>query len=107
MQKTHQQLDLDDRCEISTTTSNRPVSANGGSHGSLAINDGSRAKTQLWQPNVVYKPAYTQAQTWSRRWSGSRLERDGVLRGTVLSHLKAGLSPEQVSGRLKHDNAPA
>lgn len=49
---------------------------------------------------VGYKPAYAQAEAVARRWSGSRLERDDVLRGAVLDRLAAGWSPEQVAGRL-------
>jgi IS30 family transposase len=48
-----------------------------------------------------YKPAYAQAQTAARRWSGSRLDRDAALRDQVLEGLKKGWSPEQVAGRLK------
>ena len=49
---------------------------------------------------VGYRPLYAQEQAWARRWSGSRLERDEQLRGAVLERLRAGWSPEQVSGRL-------
>lgn len=48
-----------------------------------------------------YKPAYAQAQTAARRWSGSRLDRDEALRKQVLEGLTKGWSPEQVCGRLK------
>ena len=47
-----------------------------------------------------YQPGYAQEQTRARRWSGSRLERDDVLREEVLSRLTAGWSPEQIAGRL-------
>jgi transposase, IS30 family len=46
---------------------------------------------------VGYKPAYAQAQTGARRWSGSRLERDDGLRQIVLDRLASGWSPEQVA----------
>ncbi len=52
---------------------------------------------------IGYRPAYAQAQTSARRWSGSRLERDDGLRDTVLDRLGAGWSPEQIAGRLAHD----
>ena len=48
---------------------------------------------------VGYKPIYAQQQARARRWSGSRLDRDGVLRGQVLAQLAAGWSPEQIAGR--------
>jgi transposase, IS30 family len=52
---------------------------------------------------VGYRPAYAQAQTRARRWSGCRLERDDDLRDQVLDHLKAGWSPEQIAGRLARE----
>lgn len=48
---------------------------------------------------VGYKPAYADQQARARRWSGSRLDRDGGLREQVLGQLAAGWSPEQVAGR--------
>jgi len=53
--------------------------------------------------HVGYQPAYAQQQTSARRWSGSRLERDDLLRDTVLGRLEAGWSPEQVAGRLARE----
>jgi IS30 family transposase len=50
-----------------------------------------------------YRPAYAQAQTAARRWSGSRLERDAGLRQQVLGAMQQGWSPEQVAGRLRRD----
>ena len=47
-----------------------------------------------------YQPVYANQQAHARRWRGSKLERDGVLREQILSRLKQGWSPEQVSGRL-------
>jgi transposase, IS30 family len=54
---------------------------------------------------VGYRPAYAQEQTRARRWRGSRLERDGELRGLVLGRLEQGWSPEQIAGRLKQQKA--
>ncbi len=51
-----------------------------------------------------YRPAFAQQQAQARRWSGSRLERDGALRHTVLGHLAQGWSPAQVAGRLKRQH---
>jgi IS30 family transposase len=50
-----------------------------------------------------YDPGYADDAAWSRRWSGSRLERDDDLRAIVLERLAAGWSPEQVAGRLRHE----
>ena len=52
---------------------------------------------------VGYQPAYAQAQTDARRWTGTRLERDDSLREEVLDRLARGWSPEQVAGRLAHE----
>ena len=51
-----------------------------------------------------YKPIYADQQSRARRWSGSKLDRDDNLREHVLSRLKQGWSPEQVSGRLAREN---
>jgi IS30 family transposase len=49
---------------------------------------------------VGYRPVYAEEQAGARRWHGSRLERDDILRDLVLDHLKRGWSPEQISGWL-------
>lgn len=49
-----------------------------------------------------YKPIYAQQQAQARRWTGSRLERDAVLRQQVLGQLRAGWSPQQIAGRCDH-----
>ena len=53
-----------------------------------------------------YKPAHADDIAWSRRWRGSRLERDDGLRGLVLDLLASAWSPEQIAGRLKLENSP-
>ena len=50
---------------------------------------------------VGYKPAYAQEQSAARRWSGSRLERDPVLRGIVLVGLAAAGHPRRRRGGLR------
>lgn len=50
-----------------------------------------------------YQPLYAQQQARARHWSGSKLDRDVVLRDLVLGQLKAGWSPEQICGRLKRE----
>ncbi|SEQ63509.1 Transposase and inactivated derivatives, IS30 family, partial [Devosia sp. YR412] len=47
-----------------------------------------------------YRAGSAQQQTEARRWTGSRLERDGDLREAILDRLALGWSPEQVVGRL-------
>jgi IS30 family transposase len=53
---------------------------------------------------VGYRPAYAEQQAKARRWTGSRLERDAVLRAAVLDRLAKGWSPEQVAGRLARES---
>ena len=47
-----------------------------------------------------YRPGYADDQAWSRRWRGSKLDRDPDLRHTVYACLQGSWSPEQVAGRL-------
>ena len=57
-----------------------------------------------------YQPVYADDLAWSRRWRGSRLDRDAQLRHIVYSCLQGGWSPQQVAGRLEleagHSYAP-
>ncbi len=50
-----------------------------------------------------YEPSYAWQLSKSRRWRGSRLERQPDLRSHVLKHLAMGYSPVQVAGRLTHE----
>jgi IS30 family transposase len=54
-----------------------------------------------------YRPSYAGEQAWARRWRGSRLERHDELRSGVLERLAQGYSPEQVAGRLHHEQGRA
>ncbi len=49
-------------------------------------------------------PVYANQHARARRWQGSRLDRDAVLRDRVHSHLKQGRSPEQIAGPLALDS---
>ncbi|MEX0761213.1 MAG: IS30 family transposase [Dehalococcoidia bacterium] len=50
-----------------------------------------------------YQPVYADEQCRARRWSGSKLDRNGGLRDLVLSRLQQGWPPEQVAGRLARE----
>lgn len=52
-----------------------------------------------------YRPDYAHLQTASRRWRGSRWERQPGLQQEVLTRLARGWSPEQVAGRLAQERA--
>jgi len=48
-----------------------------------------------------YRPSLAQQRSRSRRWSGSRLDRNELLRTHVLTQLSLGWSPEQIVGRSR------
>jgi IS30 family transposase len=50
-----------------------------------------------------YRPGYASEQAHARRWRGSKLLRQPVLQRLVLERLGCGWSPEQVAGRLSHE----
>jgi transposase, IS30 family len=96
----YEQLSLDDRLEIARLRcdgcSVRQIAAAlDRSPSSISRELRRNSGTQ-----VGYKASYAQEQTRARRWAGSRLERDPVLRRAVLERLARGWSPEQVAGRL-------
>jgi IS30 family transposase len=99
------QLSLDDRCHITS------LQAEGRSIRQIAA-DLDRAPSTIAREikrnagrKLGYRPAYADEQTRARRWKGSKLERNGCLRQTVLDRLKQGWSPEQIAGRLARERA--
>lgn len=104
MGRVYAQLGLEERCEIARLRgegwSIRKIAAALDRQPS-SISRELRRNTGSGPRAGPYKPAYAQAQTAARRWSGSRLDRDEALRDQVLAGLARGWSPEQVSGRLK------
>jgi transposase, IS30 family len=106
MGRSYEQLSLEERCEIAR------LREGGRSIGQIAaaldrspssISRELKRNTGSGPRAGSYKPAYAQAQTRARRWSGSRLERDESLRDRVLALLAKGWSPEQVAGRLERE----
>jgi transposase, IS30 family len=102
MGKTYRQLSLEERCTIAclqedgqTIRQIATVVDRAASTVSREIkrNTGTGAK-------AVYRPAYADELAWSRRWQGSKLERQPDLQVLVLDRLAMGWSPEQVAGRL-------
>jgi transposase, IS30 family len=53
---------------------------------------------------TAYQAGYAQEQRKAWRWTGSRLDREPVLRRAVLKRLARGWSPEQVAGRLAREH---
>jgi transposase, IS30 family len=99
----YEQLSLEDRCEISglqaAGVSVRQIAA----ALDRAPSTISRELKRNGGRTAGYKPSYAQQQARARRWTGSRLERDALLRTAVLEGLRRGWSPEQVAGRLARE----
>ena len=96
----YDQLSMEERChiallrkegrtigEIATTMDRSPSSI-------------SRELKRNITPSNLYKPDFANLAAKSRRWTGSKLDRDPELMDSVLCLLKQGHSPEQISGRL-------
>lgn len=100
----YEQLSLEERCEIARLrgdgASIRKIAAALDRQPST-IGRELKRNAGCGQRAALYKPAYAQAQTSARRWSGSRLDRDEALREQVLKGLARGWSPKQVAGHLK------
>jgi len=104
MGQAYEQLSLEERCEIARLrgagSSIRQIAA-ALDRSPSSISRELRRNTGSGPRAAPYKPAYAQAQTAARRWSGSKLDRDAALRDRVLGRLGQGWSPEQVCGRLQ------
>jgi len=100
---TYHQLSLEERCSIARLheagQSNRQIVAALDRQPSTI----SRELKRNSGSQIGYRPAYAQAQTRARRWTGARLDTADVLRETILDRLADGWSPEQVCGRLSRD----
>lgn len=103
MGRSYRQLSLEDRCEISCLHSSgcsiRQIAAALDRSPSTISRELRRNKSR----QSGYRPGYAEQQSRARRWTGSKLDRDSHLRDKVLSCLKQGWSPEQVSGRLARE----
>ena len=100
MPRSYTHLAIDDRCEIARLHaaghSIRQIAA----RLDRAPSTIARELTRNGSHTQGYQPRYAEQQARARRWTGSRLDRDAVLRTLVLAHLAQGCSPEQVAGRL-------
>ena len=103
MGRNYEQLSLEDRCEIARLQaaghSIRQIAANLDRSPSTIAREIKRNRSA-----ASYRPSFAQEQAKARRWSGSRLDREPVLRRAVLQRLGAGWSPEQIAGRLAREN---
>ena len=107
MGKSYGHVTIEERCEISRLQASglsvRQIAASLDRSPSTVARELKRNGSQT----QGYQPRYADQQAHARRWRGSRLERDEVLRDMVLSRLKQGWSPEQVAGRLAMESGTA
>jgi IS30 family transposase len=101
----YEQLSLEERCAIAGLHADGHSIRQIAARVDRAASTISRELRRNRGVQVGYKPAYADEQAWARRWRGSRMERQPALRAFVLDRLAMGWSPEQVAGRLAHDNS--
>ena len=103
MGQRYSQLTLEERCQVtqlhSAGCSIRQIASTLDRAPSTIAREIKRNSSQ----NGQYRPAYADQQSRARRWSGSKLDRDSVLREIVLLRLACGWSPEQVAGRMARE----
>ena len=103
MGKHYNQIDLEERCEIARLRTSgcsiRQIAATLDRKPSTIARELKRNSSR----QAGYRPGYADQQSRARRWSGSKLDRDSVLREIVLLRLAYGWSPEQVAGRLARE----
>lgn len=103
MEKRYKQLTLEERCKISILQkegkSIRQIGAIMDRAASTVAREIKRNKTKT----KGYDPGYAQVQTASRRWRGSKMDRQPALRNTVLDLLAMEWSPQQIAGRLARE----
>jgi IS30 family transposase len=103
MAQHYQQLSLEERCTIARLREARRSIRQVAAALDRPASTISRELKRNSGTRLDYKPVYAEEQARARRWSGSRLEREGGLRDAVLGYLAAGWSPEQIAGRMKRD----
>jgi IS30 family transposase len=99
MGQSYRQFSVEERCEIARLSSQGRSIRQIAAGLDRAPSSVARELKRNSGATVGYQPAYAQQQARARRWSGSRLDRDGALRDQVLGQLRAGWSPEQIAGR--------
>jgi IS30 family transposase len=97
MGKNYNQLSPEEREKISYLyregKTHRQIAATLGRSSSTVTRELKRNRTK----GLVYSAYYAQQLTASRRWKGSKLERQSALRSLVMDKLTMGWSPQQTS----------
>ena len=103
MGKRYNQLTIEERCEIARLRASecplRQIAAALDRSPSTIARELKRNASRQGE----YRAGYADQQSRARRWSGSKLDRDSVLREIVLLRLAGGWSPEQVAGRMARE----
>jgi transposase, IS30 family len=105
MGKEYRHFTLEDRCTIARLREGGQSIRQIAATMDRAASSISREIRRNTRTTIGYRPAYADDLAWSRRWQGSRMDRDPELRELVLNQLKMGWSPEQIAGRLAHNKA--
>ena len=103
MGKEYNQLSMEERCRVSLLQREGYSLRKIASALDRSTSTVSRELKRNTSKTKGYDASYAQAQTRSRRWKGSRLERKPDLRTAVLNRLAMGWSPQQVADRLAQE----
>lgn len=103
MGKKYKQLSLEERCAIATLYREGKSIQKIAAALARSASTISREITRNITITKGYEPAYAQTQTAGRRWRGSKLERQPILRDIVLDRLAMGWSPQIVANRLARE----
>jgi IS30 family transposase len=103
MGKKYNQLSLDERCTIAILQKEGKSIQEIAAALARSTSTISREIKRNTTKTKGYQPAYAHEQTAGRRWRGSKLERQPILRSAVLDLLAMGWSPQQVANRLARE----
>jgi len=105
MGKEYRHFTLEDRCTIARLREGGQSIRQIAAAMDRAASSISREIKRNTGAQIGYRPAYADDLAGSRRWQGSRMERNPELRELVLNQLQTGWSPEQIDGRLALEKA--
>ena len=100
MELRYRQLTLEERCTLACLHKSGQTIRQIASAMDRAPSTVARELKRNASKTKGYDPAYAWQQAKSRRWQGSKMERQPALRDLVLGRLAMEHSPEQIAGRL-------